>query len=270
MQRIAIDGGALAYAESGSGTPLVLVHGFLLDHSIWDDVAAALASRGRIVRPDLRGLGASHATPSGTTLIETLASDLAALLDALGVERGTFAGHSLGGYVALAFYRMYRERVEALALVGSRVGAPSPQAAGEMLELADRVEREGIGPLVEWFLPRSFAPSVYDKNPALVERVRALMARTDPASAAAILRGMAVRVDSSDLLEEIDVPFLCALGDQDALVGRAETEATVRAVRGGELALFEGVGHLPMLEEPDRLGVTLATFFGREARGQLA
>ncbi|MBV8074464.1 MAG: alpha/beta fold hydrolase, partial [Candidatus Eremiobacteraeota bacterium] len=221
-------GGTLAYADAGSGTPLVLIHGFPLDHSIWDEVGAALERHGRIVRPDLRGLGASTVTPAGTTLMETLASDVAALLDALGIERATLAGHGLGGYVALAFYRMYRERVDGLALVASGVGADAPQAAADRLALADRVEREGSAPLVERF----------GRKP----QMRTLIERTDPAGAAAILRGMAARVDSSDLLDDVDIPFL----------------------------LLDGFGDLPMLEVPRRLAVVLAALLGGEARGELA
>src|SRR5579875_2470927 len=120
METIVVDGDALAYAEDGAGSAVVLIHGFLLDHSIWDGITPRLARRAHVLRPDVRGLGRSSVTP-GPYLVETLAADVAALLDAKNIETATIVGHSLGGYIALAFFRMYRERVAALGMVGSRI-----------------------------------------------------------------------------------------------------------------------------------------------------
>ena len=256
MQHIAIDGGKLVYADAGSGEPVVLIHGFPLDHTIWDVVMPQIEPHGRIVRPDLRGLGASSVTP-GPYLMETLASDVAALLDALGIERATIVGHSVGGYAALAFYRMYRERVAALALVASRFSADAPELAAQRGELADRVEREGTAALVERFIPHLFAPRVAEEDPALVARTKALIERTRPRGAAAILRGMALRVDSRDLLEEIDVPFLLVAGGLDPFLELDEAKQTANAVKNARFVLLEGVAHMPMVEATHSVALAL-------------
>lgn len=253
METIVVDGGALAYAENGSGNAVVLIHGFLLDHSTWDSVTPRLASRARVLRPDLRGLGRSSVTP-GPYLIELLAADIAALLDAKDIATATIVGHSLGGYVALAFYRMYRERVDALGLVGSRFVADTDEAARARFELADRAEREGIVPVVDAFLPRFFAPRVYVEDKEMVESTRDLCLRTDPAGAAAHLRGAAVRVDSRDLVEDIDVPFFFSMGDRDVIMGLSEAQTLVPRIPRARLQVLEGCGHMPMLEAPDQLG----------------
>lgn len=269
MQTIAIDGGTLAYADDGTGSAVVLVHGFLLNHTIWDGIVPKLTPHARVLRPDVRGLGRSSVTP-GPYLIEALASDVAALLDASGIEQATLVGHSLGGYIALAFYRMYRERVAALALVGSRFASDTEQAARNRYILADRAEREGIGPVVETFLPLLFAPQVYAENPALIEQTRRLCASTDPRGAAAILRGAAQRVDAGDLVEDIDVPFLFAIGDQDAIMGLSEAQNLVPRIRGAQLALFRGCGHMPMFEAGDQLADALEALLesaGKSATG---
>jgi len=256
MQTVAIDAGKLAYADDGTGNAVVLIHGFLLDHSIWDGIVPRLAKRARVLRPDVRGLGASSVTP-GPYLIETLAADIAALLDAKGIARATLVGHSLGGYIALAFFRMYRERVAALSLVGSRFSPDSEELARERYALADRAEREGIAPVVERFLPRLFAPSVYADNPTLVAQTKALTERTAPRGAAALLRGAAVRVDSRDLVEDIDVPFLMSIGAEDAIMDPAEAESVTQRIPTGRMQLLRGVGHMPMLEAGDQLGAAL-------------
>ena len=247
---------SIACADDGSGSTIVLIHGFLLNHTIWDGIVPKLTPRARVLRPDVRGLGRSPVTP-GPYLIETLAADVAEVLDAKGIESATLVGHSLGGYIALAFYRMFRERVSGLALVGSRFASDTEQATRDRYALADRAEREGIAPVVDAFLPRLFAPQVYAENPQLVERTKRLCAATNPQGAAAILRGAAQRVDASDLIEDIDVPFLFAIGDRDAIMGMSEAENLVPKIRGAQLAVFRGCGHMPMFEAGDQLAGAL-------------
>lgn len=261
MQRISIDGGTLAYADEGSGHAVVLIHGFPLDHTIWDAVTPHLAANARVLRPDLRGLGASSVS-AGPYLMETLAADVAALLDAHSIERATIVGHSLGGFVALAFFRMFRERVTGLGLVASRASAETPELAAGREELAQKAESEGMAPIVERYIPRLFGPSVYAGDPALVARTKGLIERADPRGAAALLRGMAMRVDSRDLLEEIDVPFILVAGDADQLGNLGEAKVTARTVPGGVFECLEGCGHLPMLEAPRRLCAVLDPFAG--------
>lgn len=256
MHTTAIDGGTLAYADDGTGSAVVLIHGFLLDHTIWDGMVPKLTPHARVLRPDVRGLGRSSVTP-GPYLVETLAADVAALLDAKGIESATLVGHSLGGYIALAFYRMFRERVTGLALVGSRFAADTEAAARERYALADRAEREGIGPIVDAFLPRLFAPHAYVENPALIERTKRMCEATNPQGAAAILRGVAQRVDAGDLVEDIDVPFLFAIGDRDAIMGLGEAENLVPRIHGAQLEIFRGCGHMPMYEAGDQLAGAL-------------
>jgi len=252
METIAIDGGTLAYAEDGAGNAVVLIHGFLLDHSIWDGIAPRLATRAHVLRPDLRGLGRSSVTP-GPYLIEALAADVAALLDAKDIETAAIVGHSLGGYVALSFFRMYRERVAALGLVGSRFSPDTEEAARDRFALADRAEREGIVPVVDAFLPRFFAPHVYRGQPQLVADTRRLCERTNPLGAAALLRGAAVRLDSHDLIEDIDVPFLFSIGDVDAIMGLTEAQTLMPRIRRARLQVLRDCGHMPMLEAADQV-----------------
>jgi 3-oxoadipate enol-lactonase len=256
MQTIPIDGGVLSYADDGTGRAVILIHGFLLDHSIWDGIVPALTPRARVIRPDLRGLGHSSVTP-GPYLIEALAADIATLLDAKRIASATLVGHSLGGYVALAFFRMFRERVDALALVGSRFVNDTEQAARDRYALADRAESEGIAPVVDAFIPRFFAPAVYTKTPELIEKTRQLCGRTDPHGAAAHLRGAAQRVDARDLVDDIDVPFLFAIGDQDAIMGLSEAVSIVPRIPDAHLATFAGCGHMPMFEAADQLADAL-------------
>src|SRR5215207_3689664 len=106
MEKIDINGIQLAYVRRGKGTPLVLVHGFPLDHRLWEGVVPLLEDTFDVLLPDLRGFGGSSTLDSFYAM-EDYASDLVGLLDQLGIQKAALAGHSMGGYVALAFARLF-------------------------------------------------------------------------------------------------------------------------------------------------------------------
>jgi 3-oxoadipate enol-lactonase len=273
MPVVTIDGRRIAYDDSGGpGTPVVLLHGFPLDRAVWDEQMPALAAA-RVIRVDLRGCGESEPS-DGPALMEVLAADVAGVLDALQVERAALAGHSIGGYVALAFFRMFAERVSGLALVASHVAedaGANPHAAPAQRELAAardaqarRLETEDrMDAAIESYLPRYFAPRVYRERPDLVERARAMMARQDPGGCAQLVRGMQQRLDSHDLLEDIDVPALVIAGGADSYLDAHTLRETASAIRGAQFVLLEDVGHLPQWEAPERTADALAAFAQR-------
>jgi 3-oxoadipate enol-lactonase len=272
---LTIDGRRIGYDDSGGlGVPLVLLHGFPLDRTVWNEQLGALAGT-RVIRIDLRGCGESEAS-DGPALMEVLAGDVAGVLDALHVERAALAGHSIGGYVALAFFRMYAERVAGLALVASHVSADASRlasadpaqrelAAGRDA-LAERLEAEQtMDAAVESYLPRYFAPHVYKDRTELVERGRAVMGAQSPRGCAQLVRGMKDRLDSHDLLEDVAVPALVIAGGADSYLKAETLRETAAAIGGAEFVLLDGAGHLPMWEAPERTADALASF-ARRAR----
>jgi 3-oxoadipate enol-lactonase len=258
--RVAVDDAEIDVQSEGSGDPIVLIHGFPLTREVWDPQAAQLAAHARAIRPDLRGMGRSS-VPDGPYLMETLAGDIAAVLDALGIDRVAIAGHSLGGYVAMAFCRMYTERVTKLALVCSRLAADDAQAARARNDLADRAEREDrIEAIVDSYVPRLFAPFLLENHSPLVDRAREIARQNSPKGAAAMLRGMAQRAESYDIAEEIEQPVLIVAGAADQIVGLPEAEQVRGAFPRAQLRVLGRSGHLPMLEEPGALAELLVDF----------
>jgi 3-oxoadipate enol-lactonase len=270
-----IDGRRIGYDDSGgAGVPVVLLHGFPLDRTVWDEQLGALAAAGaRAIRVDLRGCGESEPS-DGPALMEALAGDVAGVLDALHVERAALVGHSTGGYVALAFFRMYEERVAGLALVASHVAEDASRSASadpvqrELAagrdDLARRLERDGtMDAAVESYLPRYFAPAVYRERPELVERTRAIMLRQSARGCAQLVRGMKERLDSHDLLEDVRVPALVIAGAQDTYLNVETLRETAAAIADAALVVLDGVGHLPMLEAPTDTANALATLAQR-------
>lgn len=253
---IILDDANLEVATAGSGDAVVLLHGFPFGHEIWNSQMETLSKDRYVIAPDLRGLGKSR-DGAGPYLMETLAGDVAGVLDHLGVERACVVGHSLGGYVALAFFRMFSERVTRLALVCSRLDADSPDAAKTRLELANRAEREGMQPIIEAFVPRLFSAQT---SAAVVEAAADIITRTDPAGAAAVLRGMAQRASSEDLIEEFSIPVLLVCGGQDQIAPAGIWSKLLPRMPSAKLEIFERSAHVPMLEEPERLSAGLQTF----------
>jgi 3-oxoadipate enol-lactonase len=245
----------------GNGkSAIVLLAGFPLAREIWDAIATRLAATHRIVRPDLRGMGASSVV-AGPYLMETLAGDLAAVLDALGLDRATIVGHSLGGYVALAFARMFSERLERMALVCSRLAADTPEQKRSREELADRLDATRDSQLlVDAYADRLLCENTKKNRADIVETVRAAIKRTDPRGAAEMLRGMAMRGASDDIAPDIEVPVLVFAGGRDSVVPLDESRAMAQRFPCATFDVARQSGHLPMLEEPDATHSLLASW----------
>lgn len=240
----------------GHGAPILLVHGFPLDHTMWAGQFAALAETHRVIAPDLRGFGVSQVT-AGTVSMEQMADDLAALLDALEIDQPiVLCGLSMGGYVAFQFWRKYAARLQKLILCDTRAAPDTPQAAQGRLELAAKVEASGTGILAETMIPKLFAP----RSAARVDLQHEVILRTPPQGAAAALRGMAARADARPWLAEIQLPTLVVVGEHDAISPVDEMRTIAEGISGAELVVVPGVGHMAPLEDPVTVNAALAKF----------
>lgn len=246
---------------SGNGDDtVVLIHGFPLSREIWNAQVRALSGHVRVVAMDLRGMGASSLA-DGPYLMESLAGDVAAVLDALAVERASLVGHSLGGYVALAFARMYVERLDRLALVCSRITADSPDRAMHRRELADDAERRGSSDrIIAEMHDATFGETTRREHPEISERFRKIAEKNDPRGLAAMLRGMALRDGAQDIAGDLAMPVLVVAGAEDPGIPAVEAAWTAAAFPSGKLVTLEGSGHVPMLEKPDHLSEHLLSW----------
>jgi len=261
-ERANLRGRGVAYVDRGDRLPLLFIHGFPLDHGLWDPQVAAFAPQRRVVAPDLAGFGTSEAAAHDT--LDGYADDLAALLDHLGIARAVVAGLSMGGYIAFALWRRHAARVGALVLACTKATADTEAGRAGRYQTAMAVEKDGMGVLAAAMLPNLLARAA---PPDVRAQVEAMMQRQSPAGAAAALRAMAARPDSTPTLATIDVPTLIVAGAEDAIIPTAEAEAMASGVRGARLSLIAGAGHLANLEEPGAFNVALRSFLeGLDAR----
>ena len=250
MQKIKVNGIDLAYERRGQGMPLVLVHGFPLDHHLWDEVVPLLEDTFDVILPDLRGFGESTTVDSPYGMDE-LASDIAGLLDQLGVQKAAIAGHPMGGYVALAFARLYPNRVSGLGLVSSQVLADPPERKEGRYKSAADVSANGIGGVVETMTPK------FTTDERLQAYARAAMERQSPAAYIGALKAMAERADSTPLLSALHVPVVVIHGDADSLIPRDRAREVKAALPQAHLVEIPGAGHIPMMEAKEKTAEAL-------------
>ena len=247
------------FADEGRGDPVVLLHAFPLDGTMWDEQRVHLARTHRVIVPDLRGFGRSATLPPPKSLDEH-ADDVARMLDGLGIERATVAGLSMGGYIAFALARRHAPRVARLVLADTRAAADNTEGRRTRDENIALVAREGVAPLVERLLPKLLSPNA---SREVVARVRAIGGRQTAAGVMSALAAMRDRPDSTSLLADIAVPSLVIVGESDAISPPAEAHAMRQALRGGQIAVVSGAGHLANLEAPDAFTTALREFLER-------
>ena len=250
----------LAYDVSGSGRPLLLVHGYPLNRKIWRPQMESLVDAARVVAPDLRGHGESNA-PDELYSVDRLADDLVELLDDLGLAGpAVVGGLSMGGYVALAFYRRHPERVAGLILAATRAGADSEVGQANRDKAMALAREKGVEAIADSMLPKMLAPETYHSHPDLVQQVRRIMAETPLNGVIGDLTAMRDRPDSTELLGGIAQPVLVIHGQDDQLIPPSEAEAAFARLPNARLALVPSAGHLLNLEQPDAFDAEVRTF----------
>lgn len=250
MNTIGVNGIRLAYERRGTGSPLVLIHGYPLDHSIWDAVASLLESAYDLIQPDLRGFGESSAVEEPYSMRE-IAGDIASLLDTLGLEKAALAGHSMGGYAALAFAKAFPSRVSGLALVASQSAADAPERKEGRYKTAAEVSAKGVGLVADAMTEKLSA------DERVREFVRPLIEKQRVPGVIGALKAMAEREDLTPLLASFHPPLVLIHGDADDLIPLERAREIKAQVPSAVLRILPGAGHLPMMEMPEETASAL-------------
>ena len=253
MKKTNIAGINIAYERRGRSEPLILIHGYPLDSTTWNEVAPLLESDFDLIIPDLRGMGQSDAVDKTYTVAD-LASDIAGLLDHLKIQKAFIAGHSMGGYVALAFAHAYPSRMRGLGMISSQVLADSPERREGRYKAAADVAEKGIGVVVD-SMTRKLSADV-----RIQSFVREVIQRQKPAGIIGSLKAMAERDDSSELFKSFKFPVVIVHGDADALIPVERGREMKAALPSAHYAELKGAGHLPMMESPKEVAEALQFF----------
>jgi pimeloyl-ACP methyl ester carboxylesterase len=253
MNKVNIDGINIAYERSGKGSPLILIHGYPLDHTIWKEVVSSLADNFDMIIPDLRGFGESDVMEADDSIID-YATDIAGLMNHFKIKKATIVGHSMGGYVALAFAREFPERVSGFGMVSSQIAADTNERKENRIATAKQVIEEGVRSVVDSMTPKLSEVST------IQDFVRSLISRQRPLGLYIALNAMAQRPDSTELFSSFEYPTVIVHGNADALIpvdrGR-EMKSTLPTAHYVELA---GLGHMAMMENPKGVADALRFF----------
>ena len=264
MTTTRIDDIQLAYDDAGTGTAVVLIHGYPFNRSLWNEQVEALVDHYRVVTPDLRGFGESDSS-EGPATMNRLARDVANLMDQLGIDQAVIGGLSMGGYVALAFVKQFPARVKALVLADTRPQADTKEGKQTRVQQAEKALSEGMAGIADAMLPKLLTPDTVSKRPEVVKRVRDMMLKTKPQGAASALLGMAEREDQSEFISTIEVPTMIVVGREDAITPLADSEAMHAKIQHSRLVVLDNAGHVSNLEQTEQFNHALLKFLERVA-----
>jgi len=248
----------LYYHESGRGVPVVLLHGFPLDHRVWRQQVHDLSSVSRVITPDLRGFGQS--TGGGTFTLQELAEDLYLLLSRIHALPCVLGGLSMGGYVALAYQRQYASTLRGLILIDSRAAADDSDARAARDSLIELARAQGSSAIAEKLMPKLLAPATVDSQPDVAEELMSIMQSCPTATIRHALAAMRDRPDLRPSLSRIAAPTLIIVGDSDALSPPALAEEMHKSIAGSTLSIISGSGHMTPMEQPQLVSRAIKHF----------
>ena len=251
---------ALHIADSGVGDKcVVLLHGYLESMYVWDDFTSLLTPSVRVITVDIPGHGISEIKGEVHTM-EMVADVLHEMLNSLGIEKVTMVGHSMGGYVSLAFCARYPEQLEGLVLLSS---SPNPDTdekkENRRREIA--LVRAGKKDVLARVAPETgFAPHNRKRLKSYIDDLVECVHITEDDGIVALLGGMIERVDQNEMLRKCSVPQLFIMGKHDAYIPVAAAETIIANNPQAQVAWLENSGHMGFIEEPEACAEALLKF----------
>ena len=260
MKRQIEDSSEIEYDKSGHGRTLVLLHAFPLSKAMWRAQIDDLCREWKVIAPNFRGIEESspfEAAPS----VEQCAHDLAYLLEEMRIaEPVNLCGLSMGGYVALAFARLYPQRLASLILCDTRANADDEAARLKRDETIAFCQSHSAEEIIERQLPTLLGTTTRATRLNVVSKVKEIARVLDPQSLALCVEAMRDREDSTALLSQIDVPTLVLCGDEDVLTPCEEAKSMAAQIRNSTFHVIHQAGHLSNLENPAEWNKTVKTF----------
>lgn len=251
----------IGYRISGAGPLVVLLHGFGETGIVWDAQSKYLSPSYRILIPDLPGSGVSEAIAAMS--LEGIADCLAALIRHLTSEPHCLIGHSMGGYIALAYGERYMDRLNGLGLFHSTAYADSPEKVETRKKAIEFVIERGARAFLAIAIPGLFAPSTAKKNPFIIEKQIHEAHNFSASSIVSYYSAMMIRPDRSAVLERFEKPVLFISGHYDTLIPCEDLLQQTRITKKGYFYELEQSGHMGMLEEPEKTNQILTSYLVR-------
>jgi pimeloyl-ACP methyl ester carboxylesterase len=249
----------LFYRDTGSGHPVLLLHGFGEDGTVWDNQPESLSAACRLIIPDLPGSGRSSALTTPLS-IEELATVIRDFLNQLNIHTCTLIGHSMGGYIALAFAALYPERLSAFGLFHSTAYPDSEDKKNTRRKAIDFIRTSGSAPFIRQSTPNLFSPSTRAQRPGLIEAAITKYSGFPPDSLVAYYEAMIARPDRTDVLRQFSRPVLFVVGEDDTVIPLQQALEQCYLPSISHLHIIKRTGHQAMLEDPQKSNGVLLEF----------
>lgn len=249
----------LFYRDIGAGNPTILLHGFAEDGTVWDNQADILSRTCRLILPDLPGSGRSSALTTPATM-ESLATTIKELLDREKIDQCTLIGHSMGGYITLAFAALYPERLNALGLFHSTAYPDTEEKRAIRRKAIDFIRANGSAPFIRQSTPNLFSPYTREHSPRTIENTIAKYSDLPPASLIAYYEAMIARPDRTDVLRQFPRPVLFMIGCDDNVIPLHQSLEQCHLPAISQVNIIENAGHQAMLEQPQQSNQLLQQF----------
>ena len=249
----------LAYSDEGQGPPVIFLHAFPLNRTMWVPQVAGLKDRYRVVTIDLRGHGESDA-PMWRYTLDQFADDVHGLLEHLGIAKATFVGLSMGGYILFALYRKSPALFQSLVLADTRATADTPEAKTARFSMAQIAYRRGAPAIADLMMPKLLSPASCEHRADLRDHLRTIITGNQVTGIAGDLMAMEERPDSTPLLSTISVPTLVIVGDEDLASPPEEVDAMAQQIPGSTFVRIPQAGHLSNMENPAAFNAAILSF----------
>lgn len=246
------------YTRAGNGPVVVLLHGFPDSGRIWSGVADDLKNSFTLLIPDLPGSGNSPL--AAPTSLADMAAGIKQILDKEGITKAIIAGHSMGGYVALAFARLYPASVAGLSLIHSSPMADDDEKVKLRLKTIELIQMGGKESFIKQMTANLFAPGYTTAHPGVVAEKTAMGLSMSDEGMINFYRAMIHRDDNRAVVHEATYPVQWVLGSEDALIDYRKILKECHQSYINFVTLYIGCGHISTIGNPEMLVADLREF----------
>lgn len=242
---------SLFYRVTGEGEPVMLVHGFGEDGSIWDTLIPGLEQDYRLIIPDLPGSGRSTTGNLEGLTIEKLANYLHLIFEKEKIGTCAMVGHSMGGYITLAFAEQYPQLLKKFGLFHSTAFADSEEKKAARDKNIEFIKKHGSAKFLEQAVPNLFAEETVKQNPGLPKEIIARYSNFSPSALVSYTQAMKNRPDRTHVLKNFSRPILFIFGEYDTAVPLEQGLKQCSIPEFAYIYVAAHSGHMGMLEEPE-------------------
>lgn len=244
-------GGRIHFSDSGIGDPIVLLHGYLESSEVWNGFAEKLSSEFRVISVDLPGHGLSDVYGEVHGM-EFMATGIKELIEYLGLNKVFLTGHSLGGYVTLAFLELYPDQLTGYCLFHSQPFSDPPAVIDKRKREIEIVKTGKKNLMYPDNVIRMFAASNLEKFAGALQRSKDIASRLPGEGIIAVLNGMMERPSRLSFMEEGKIPCLWILGSMDSYIPCELIQTKVKLPSNARVVVLSNSGHMGFIEEEER------------------